>query len=232
MVERPRAGACVLAGLPAAPGLGPAPRRSALTARARRRRRQLFLSRPQAGALSASGRAVERLYAGLVARVSAVAEEEAWVVPSRGDQAAPGPASAAPRTRQAATQETRGGARPRGGGGPAVGGEWVCACAAGPAPLLPPGRPRRRVNGGLGGGGGLSGSGLGCLEQPWPRRRLSGRREAFLRLFSRGRGLGLCVVARGGRWRGSGAAGALRRVPGTPAAGEGAATAALLALGL
>lgn len=149
-----------------------------------------------------------------------------------------GRASAAPRAQRAALQAARGGARPRGGRGDlVVGGDSVCACAAGPAPLLSSGRPRRRVNGGLsgsglGGGGGGSGRRLG---QPRSGRKLSGRRKALSRCglsigFSIGIGFG--IVARGGRRRGAGAAGALRRLPGASAARKGAASTALLALGL
>lgn len=116
--------------------------------------------------------------------------------------------------------------------------ERSCACAAGSAPLLPwaaPPPPRRRVNGGLGGGcGGLGGGGFGGLGGFWqPRlgRGPGGRREAPRRLFSLG---GLCVrvLARGGRWRGAGAFGALRRVSRAPATRAGASAAALPALGL
>lgn len=65
---RPGSGACVFASLLGAASPGPAPGRKTPSALARRRRRQLFLSRPPAAALSASGRAGERLFAWRVAR--------------------------------------------------------------------------------------------------------------------------------------------------------------------
>lgn len=77
-----------------------------------------------------------------VSWVSEATEKEAWAsAAAGGEQAAAGRASAAPCAQRAEAQAARGGARPRGGGGigsdPAVGGECICACAAGPAPLLP-----------------------------------------------------------------------------------------------
>lgn len=110
-----------------------------------------------------------------------------------------------------------------------------------PSPYSPPpGRPRRRENGGLGGSG-LGGGGNSRLEQPGARRGVGGQRKACPRRGS-SFGCGIClrfglrfgfgVVARGGRWRGTGASGALRRVPGAPAARTGATLAALFALGL
>ena len=98
-----RSGACVLMASPAAARPGPAPGREAPSARARRRRRQLFLSRPPTAALSASGRAVERLCACRVALVSVAAEKEARAAAEAGERAAAGRASAAPRAQRAAT---------------------------------------------------------------------------------------------------------------------------------
>lgn len=70
-------GACVLLSAPAAASPDPTPGSKISSTHARRRRRQLFLSRPPASALSASGRAVERSLAWRVSWVSEASEEGA-----------------------------------------------------------------------------------------------------------------------------------------------------------
>lgn len=121
-------------------------------------------SRPRLFLRAARGRAVVRNSCGasLSSKGGGGAGGGAVVCREAGSQRL-GRISAAPGARRASAQETRGGARPRGiGGCLAVGGERTCACAAGSVPLLPwaaPPTPRRRVNGGLGGGGDCGGLG-------------------------------------------------------------------------
>lgn len=85
-VGRVGSGACVLEASPAAAaGPGPAPGREERNARAPRRRRQLFLSRPPAATLSASGRAGEQLCSWRDTRVSVGAEEKARASAAGGE---------------------------------------------------------------------------------------------------------------------------------------------------
>lgn len=166
-------GACVLAVSSMAIGPGPAPKLKEPSAPAQRRRRQLFLSRPRAAALSASGRTGERLFA-------------LRVLGLRGHRE--GSAGGGGGGRRAGSGwPCLGSAQRAAGGGP--GGAWRRSASrrrrhrqlpsrwrrvhlrlrGRPRAPPPPGRPRRRVNGGLGSSGlGLGGGGGSRFGQSGP----------------------------------------------------------------
>lgn len=173
MVGGSNSGACVLAASSITIGPGPAPKLKAPSAPAQQRRRQLFLSRPRAAALSASGRTGGRLFALCVFGLRGHREGSTGVG-GGGRRAGSGWPCLGSALRAA-------------GGGP--GGAWRRSASrrrrhrqlpsrwrrvhlrlrGGPRAPPPPGRPRRRVNGGLGSSGlGLGGGGGSRFGQSGP----------------------------------------------------------------